>query len=213
MKNLQVAMLYASMLVQNGRAVEASVILNSLAAQGYETSKCFILLQISADLQNDPTLAQKQKALALLEHMRSKGKIPECGTVKSREPDSKLPKQVEEEEGAAAKEKTYVIVSAPAYKDVRLSQEEENEVYLDLAEFLNEKSFCVLACKCMEYVTDKESLRVRFANAKSLMLLLKVDEAMTNLHHLFTNVDPELIEAHIMYGHCKFIKNSHEEAL
>jgi len=50
MKNLQVAMMYACLLVQNGRALEASVILKWLAKSGYETSKCYMLLQISADL-------------------------------------------------------------------------------------------------------------------------------------------------------------------
>ena len=44
MKNLQVSLLYACMLVQLGRAVEASVILKSLIAEGYETTKCNLLL-------------------------------------------------------------------------------------------------------------------------------------------------------------------------
>ena len=178
MKNSNVALLYASMLVQNGRATEASVILKYLAGQGYETTKCYLLLQISADLQGNPTLSEKQKALAMIEHMRSQVKIPECGSTKSREPRSIPPAKSksnneEEKDGAPAtpKEKSNDVESKPAYNQVRLTIEEENQVYLELAEFLNDKSFSLLSQKCLEYVTDKESVRVRFARAKSLMLL------------------------------------------
>jgi len=78
---------------------------------------------------------------------------------------------------------------------------------------LNDKSFALLANKCLSYVTDKESLRVKFCNAKALMLLQKVNEAAKLLHDLFTNIDPELTDAITLYGHCKFINNELDAAL
>lgn len=79
MKNQPVALMYACLLIQLGRGKEATIILTSLASQGYETSKANLLLSISADLEGEPALAQKFKAMALLDHMRSKGSIPANG--------------------------------------------------------------------------------------------------------------------------------------
>jgi hypothetical protein len=45
--------------------------------------------------------------------------------------------------------KTNVKESGPAFGNVRLSQEEQNEFYLDLAEFLLDKSLCNLSLKCL----------------------------------------------------------------
>lgn len=62
-------------------------------------------------------------------------------------------------------------------------------------------------------MTDKDSVRVIFANTKSKMLLLQYAEAAEDLHHLFTNIDPDLTEAMILYGHCKFILGEYDLAL
>jgi hypothetical protein len=48
---------------------------------------------------------------------------------------------------------------------------------------------------------------------KSKMLKLKFQEASEDLYHLFTNVDPSMTDAYILFGHCKFILDEHEEAL
>ena len=53
---------------------------------------------------------------------------------------------------------------------------------------------------------------MKFANARSLMLLQKIDEAEGYLRSLFAT-NPDSVEALIMYGHCKFISNKHEAAL
>jgi len=159
------------------------------------------------------------RAQAFLDYMRSTKQIAECGTSKTREPDARLPERpapVEGEapaEGEAPKPKTHDVVSAPAFGNSRLTNEQEDLVYIELAEFLNEKAFAVLANKCIDYVVEKDSLRVRFANAKSLMMMCKTNEAEKHLHHLFTNVDPELTDAIVMYGHCKFIQNNLDEAI
>jgi predicted Zn-dependent protease len=57
MKNNQVALLYGAILVQIGRSAEASVILKELITQKYEVTKCYLLLQISADLHEKMDLS------------------------------------------------------------------------------------------------------------------------------------------------------------
>lgn len=111
------------------------------------------------------------------------------------------------------KAKTYDIDCAPAFKDVRLTEAEENGVYIELAEFLLEKSLCFLSLKCLDYVTDKGTTRVLFCLTKAKMLQLKYQEAAEDLQNLFTNVDPSLTAAYILYGHCKFLLGEHDEAL
>jgi len=159
------------------------------------------------------------KALAFIERMRVNKTIPDLGTAKEREPDARLaPKpdgEAEDNKPAESEpqEKTHDVVSAPAFSNTRLSDEEESQVYLELAEFLNDKAFCILAQKCLEYVQDKESVRVRMVTSISLMQSCKTEEAEESLFELFTNIDTENVEAMKMYGHCKFIRNQCEEAL
>tara|TARA_B110000285_G_C15118043_1_gene615350 strand:- start:362 stop:628 length:267 start_codon:yes stop_codon:yes gene_type:complete len=68
------------------------------------------------------------------------------------------------------KAKTYDIDCAPAFKDVRLTEAEQNGVYIELAEFLLEKSLCFLSLKCLDYVTDQGTTRVLFCLTKAKML-------------------------------------------
>ena len=103
--------------------------------------------------------------------------------------------------------------SGPAFGNVRLSQQEQNFFYLDLAEFLLEKSLCNLSLKCLDFVTEKDSVRVLFCTTKAKMLKLKYAEAADDLYNLFTNVDGTLTDAYIMYGHCKFILGDYDNAL
>ena len=62
-------------------------------------------------------------------------------------------------------------------------------MYIELAEFLLEKSLCGLSLRCLDQVTDKDSVRVLFALTKAKMLKLNYKEASEDLFHLFTNVD------------------------
>lgn len=134
MKNVQVAMMYACSLIQIGRFKEASVILKSLAAQGYETSKCYLLLQIAADMENDVVMSEKYKALALLDYMRSIERLPEAGSNQTRPPEARQEEKKEAEpkseiEGGGddtKSNKSTSISSSPAFNNVRLSQDEEN---------------------------------------------------------------------------------------
>ena len=105
-------------------------------------------------------------------------------------------------------------MSAPAYGNVRLSQEETNEVYLELVEFLLSKSLYALSKKCLEYLEgeDTKSVRVLFAEAKAKMLQLNYQEAAVDLEHIFKEIDETQTDAYIQYAHCKFLLGEYEEA-
>jgi tetratricopeptide (TPR) repeat protein len=45
------------------------------------------------------------------------------------------------------------------------------------------------------------------------MLLHNFGEAATFLEDIFNNIDPEMTEAYVQYGHCKFILGEFDEAL
>jgi len=45
------------------------------------------------------------------------------------------------------------------------------------------------------------------------MLQLKYQEAAADLLNLFTNFDPNLIDAYILYGHCKFLLGEYDESI
>lgn len=108
--------------------------------------------------------------------MRSKEKIPEVGTQKQREPGSHLtekpviPEGSAEGDAAEPETKASETDCAPAFKNIRLNEEEENEVYIELAEFLLDKSLCQMSLKCLDYVTNKETTRVLFCLTKAKML-------------------------------------------
>lgn len=72
-------------------------------------------------------------------------------------------------------------MQTPAFGGTRLSEEEENNVLIELAEMLLDKSLCALAKNVLDKVTDKNSVRVMFALAKARMLLLEYAAAADDL--------------------------------
>lgn len=91
--------------------------------------------------------------------MRAKGLIPESGNTKNRVPKSVAPEVVltpAVSSGASARtfEKTNEVQSFPAFDDVRMSVEQENDVYIELVEFLNDKYFPQLAILALDYIQD-----------------------------------------------------------
>ena len=45
------------------------------------------------------------------------------------------------------------------------------------------------------------------------MLNHNFEEAATFLEDIFNNIDPDMTDAYIQYGHCKFMLGKHDEAL
>lgn len=190
-----------------------------MAANGYEVAKVNLLLSIATE--DDELLCEKYKATAIIEYLRNTEKLTEAGVSKSKQPGSHLPPKdllaTENSQAQAVDEeptpRTHEKESGPAFNNVRLNQEEENTLYMDLAEFLLEKSLSNLSLKCLDYVTEKDSVKVLFCMTKAKMLKLKYQEAAEDLYNLFTNVDQTLTDAYIMFGHCKFILAEYDDAL
>lgn len=91
MKNSSVALMYACMLIQNGRNKEAHIILKHLASSRYEPSKVNLLLSIAAQNEGLESLADKYKSIGFIEQMRVIGKVPDMGENKKRAPGSVMP--------------------------------------------------------------------------------------------------------------------------
>ena len=111
------------------------------------------------------------------------------------------------------KEKSNIVETQPAFKNQRLSTNELDNLYLDLTNFLLDNSFYALSTQCLSYIEDKESINVKYAYIRSQMLNHNFSEAADLLEDIFINIDPEMTEAYIQYGHCKFMLDEHDEAL
>ena len=90
--------------------------------------------------------------MAIVEQLRQSGSISKIGQTKNSPPTSHPPKKPEAKEEAPAegeepveKEKTNIIESAPAFGNVRLSEDELNNLYLNLTDFLLDNSFTTLS--------------------------------------------------------------------
>lgn len=196
------------------------MILTSLQKARFEPSKVNLLLSLLHEMQEDPGLSAKFKAIGLLEHMRINSKVQDFGLIKGQPPGSQLPdhrKPVPEgeekapaEEDGEAKPLTNDVTSTAAFEGVRLSQDEENDVYLELGEYLLDKSLCGLAKKVISKVTDQNSVKVLFNMAKSKMLLLEIHAAADDLAKIWNELSPDMIEAHVLYGHCKYMLDEFE---
>ena len=93
--------------------------------------------------------------------------MPDHRKEKTEEEQKNTEQDQQEEEKAPTNE----VESLPAFGNARLNQEEENLVYLELAEYLLKKSLCGLSKTALGYVTDQNSVRVLFCFAKSKMHL------------------------------------------
>ena len=82
---------------------------------------------------------------------------------------------------------------------------------MELGEYLLDKSLCALSKIALSYVSDQQQVRVLFCFAKSKMLLLEHQSAAEDLNNL-TQVNPDLPEAYLLYGHCQWLMGHYENA-
>ena len=68
-----------------------------------------------------------------------------------------MPEKFEEiadgDEAQKQSKKSNEVSSAPAFKNIRLTQDEENIVYLELSEYLLNKYLCGLSSRCLKYIS------------------------------------------------------------
>ena len=174
-----------------------------------------LLLSIAAENEGQTGLAEKYKSIGLLEQMRTLGKVPDAG-IRGRAPGSQMPEHRQErpegEQPAEGEEEQEKPEQAPAFDGHRLTEEEENNVYMELGEMLLDKSLCQLSKSVLERVTDQNSVRVMFALAKARMLLLEYSQAADDLQTIIGDIDPQMIDAHVMFGHCQYMLDNLDAA-
>lgn len=79
-----IALHYACLLCQQNRSEEASVILQSLIAEGYEPVKVNMLLAIAYHMNGDTFMFEKYKAISNLMQLRELDRVPTPDQKKDR---------------------------------------------------------------------------------------------------------------------------------
>ena len=165
------ALAYACLLCQLNRSQEASVILKRLIADGYEPVKVNMLLSIAYQMDGDSFMADKYKAISNLMQMRSLSRVPEAGSskeslvpkssdlananIKVLSPNASTPAMDPTQQ--QDQEPTNEVQSANAYQNIRLTDVEQDEVLIDLAQYLLSENMSEFAESCISRVEDKQN--------------------------------------------------------
>lgn len=153
---------YACLLCQLNRYQEASVILKQLIAEGYEPVKVNMLLSIAYQMDGDTFMSEKYKAISNLMQLRLLNRVPPVGCTRSKivpkssslatanmktlAVNSSTPAM---DPSQSIEEASNLVESAPAYGNVRLSDREEDEVLIELAQFLLKENLSEFAESCI----------------------------------------------------------------
>ena len=130
-----------------------------------------MLLSIAYQMDGDSFMADKYKAISNLMQMRSLARVPEAGS--SRE--SLVPKSSDLANANIKvlspnastpgidptlpqdQEPTNEVTSANAYQNIRLTDVEQDEVLIDLAQYLLSENMSEFAESCISRVEDKQN--------------------------------------------------------
>ena len=120
------------------------MILNKLQKDNFEPIQVNLLLSLAYESDQDPLLAMKYKSMAFTHRMRELEMISQPGTAKENGKPQAIPStfKANVQEGA---EITNKVESQPAYGNQRLSSQQEDELYLQLADSLSQDSMCIIA--------------------------------------------------------------------
>ena len=140
------------------------MILKHLIASGYEPVKVNMLLSIAYQMDGDSFMSEKYKAISNLMQLRQLNRVPVAGTCKENSvpgsadlatanikvlsPNSSTPAMDPSQE-EASKEPSNVVESANAFKNVRLTDTEQDEVLIDLARYLISENLSEFAESCI----------------------------------------------------------------
>jgi hypothetical protein len=120
------------------------VLLNKLHKENYEPIQTNLLLSLAYECDSDPLLALKFKSLAFTHKLRELDLIPQAGHALDNKPLG-VPPTGKPAASESQSELSNKIESAPAFNNHRLTPQQEDELYLLLAESLAKDSMCVLA--------------------------------------------------------------------
>lgn len=143
-KNHKLGFMYASYLLQQERNKEAIVILNKLQKDNFEPIQVNLLLSLAYESDQDPLLALKYKSVAFTHRLRELELIGQPGNAREHGKPQAIPSthKAAQQEGA---EITNKVESQPAFGNARLTSQQEDELYLQLADSLSQDSMCIIA--------------------------------------------------------------------
>ena len=107
---------------------------------------------------------------------------------------------------------TNEVESAPAFKNIRLSDEEQDSVLLDLGKYLLEKNLAEFAETCISWVEDKMNFNYLGCQAKVKILQGKLGEEIDLIEQML-EMDATWLEGYILIGHSKYKRGMLEDAL
>lgn len=107
---------------------------------------------------------------------------------------------------------TNEVESVPAFKNVRLSPEEQDEVLISLAQFLLENYLAEFAEQTLQNIDDKTSFKYMGCLARVRILQGKLGEELPILQGML-EADNTWLEGYVESGHSLFKQGQFENAL
>lgn len=136
-----------------------------------------------------------------MKRLRELELLPEAGHLKDTPPRSYPPPKAPKE-GEEPVPDTFGL----GFGGVRLSAEQEDEIWLDLTEFLLSESLSGLSTRALSYVTDKEQARALNLLADSHMQRKNFGEATNCLETIISN-SPTDLRANTLLGHALYLSS------
>lgn len=137
--------------------------------------------------------------------------ISQPGTAKENGKPQAIPStfKANVQEGA---EITNKVESQPAYGNQRLSSQQEDELYLQLADSLSQDSMCIIAQKVIQLVKEQDcSLKFQASFGKILLQKRSYEEALKPFQWILSKSETNL-ECICNIGHCHFMLKRTKEA-
>jgi len=219
------ALAYACLLCQLSRSQEASVILKRLIADGYEPVRVNMLLSIAYQMDGDSFMADKYKAISNLMQLRSLDRVPIAGTskenlvprssklatenIKVMNPNSSTPGM---DATQTIEDHSNEVESAHAFSNIRLSDQEQDEVLIDLAQYLISENMSEFADSCIGRVEDKQNFNYLGCVAKISIQMGNVGNAVPALEQMI-ELKNTWLEGYIEIGHAFYKQGGSENAL
>ena len=207
-KNQRIGLLYAAYLIQLTRSKEAIVILNRLKHENYSTIQVNLLLSLAYEQDQDQLLSQKYKSMALLERLRELDLISLPGTALENKPQAIPPSSKQNQTESEASNK---VESFPAYNNQRLTSDQEDQLYLEIASLMTNESIYPLALKFLGKVQNQENLFCQQNLGDTNLNMQKYEEAL-KCYNWILSKDETNLACICNIGHCNFLLKRYQEA-
>lgn len=172
-----------------------------------------MLLSIAYQMDGDSFMSDKYKAISNLMQLRQLDRVPAAGTAKESlvpkssalatenmrplAPTSSTPAMDASEKD---NEPSNLVESANAFSNIRLSGTEEDEVLIDLAQFLLKENLSEFADSCAQRVEDKQNFNYLGCVAKISVQLGNVQASVPALEQMIS-LKNTWLEGYIEIGH------------